>query len=569
MGVSAAIFESAGQRTEHYIPGTYSRSNNVSSPSGISAGNLVILGKSTGGKPQSLLSFSNLAEAKDVLLGGDLLSAIGYAFNGSNVYVPQRVHAMRVNPGTQAMLSLDGIQIFSKDYGTHCNQLKLMLSTNNDSSRQLSVGYKDDIINIDNIIRESFEITYSGEGTAHITIDTQGITLKETIQSEESDPIINELKILYADYSTIEDVVRRINDTDIYAATVKDIRYEVASNELDYLSEVELSGEPYTCYSNNQAIVDALKTITYFAEPSLSSRSPIPDTDGYVYFTGGTIGDYTIAEFLNALELLEVEDVQIIATPETDLNIQMAILSHCITMSSTTNRKERTCFLGGGIGEEDSEALSKAKGFNSKYCSYITDSGVCANPITGVTENVTGAMIGVMLAGMESGMAVCEPLTFKPLRLLGITKRRTNTSMEKLIKGGVLVVNPNPENPSEIVVIRAMTTNQGNDDLISCERSMTREDLFMNRDLRNRFNSSIGKTNNYSVSAIKTILEYAAKEWNKLGYIIPEGGKNVWNIGVRISGDKVYLTYSRNLTAPRNFVFITATNQIFETTVEL
>lgn len=64
MGVSPAIFESAGQRTEHFIPGSYSRSDNVSSPSGVSAGNFCILGTSIGGEPLKLLSFGNISDAK-------------------------------------------------------------------------------------------------------------------------------------------------------------------------------------------------------------------------------------------------------------------------------------------------------------------------------------------------------------------------------------------------------------------------------------------------------------------------------------------------------------------------
>ena len=84
MGVSAAIFESAGKRTEHYVPGVYSRSNNVTSPSGVSAGNLCILGSSAGGKPQALLEFGSLADAQNVLGSGELLNGIAYAFNGSN-----------------------------------------------------------------------------------------------------------------------------------------------------------------------------------------------------------------------------------------------------------------------------------------------------------------------------------------------------------------------------------------------------------------------------------------------------------------------------------------------------
>ena len=98
---------------------------------------------------------------------------------------------------------------------------------------------------------------------------------------------------------------------------------------------------------------------------------------------------------------------------------------------------------------------------------------------------------------------------------------------------------------------------------------MVREDLYMNRDLRNRYVSGIGHPNEASTSDILRVLDLASKEWGTNGYIVKNNGQWVWNTSVRISGDKVYLTYSRYLTAPRNFVFITATNYVYESTVEL
>ena len=55
MGVSPANFTSAGATSQHLIPGVYSRRNNVGAGSGVSTGNLVIIGASMGGKPLSLL----------------------------------------------------------------------------------------------------------------------------------------------------------------------------------------------------------------------------------------------------------------------------------------------------------------------------------------------------------------------------------------------------------------------------------------------------------------------------------------------------------------------------------
>ena len=140
--------------------------------------------------------------------------------------------------------------------------------------------------------------------------------------------------------------------------------------------------------------------------------------------------------------------------------------------------------------------------------------------------------------------------------------------MSTLIQGGIMVCNANPENLTEYICIRALTTYQS-DDLINNERSMVREDLFMNRDLRSKYRSSIGTAGVSANEAIQ-ILKNTAKEWALNGYIVPsDSNENVWDIKVRINGDKVYITYSRYLTAPVNFVFITAVNHIYTSTVEL
>ena len=106
MGVSAAKFSSAGQTSQHYIPGTYSRRDTVGAGTGVSSGNLCIIGTSTGGKPLTLHSVADKAEAKNLLVGGELLSAVAQAFNGSNTFVPQQVFCMRVNAGTQSSRTL-------------------------------------------------------------------------------------------------------------------------------------------------------------------------------------------------------------------------------------------------------------------------------------------------------------------------------------------------------------------------------------------------------------------------------------------------------------------------------
>lgn len=573
MGVSAAVFESAGKRTEHYVPGVYSRQDNVSSPGGISAGNLCILGESQGGKPFELLEFGTLSEAKLSLLSGTLLNAVGYAFNGSKEYIPQRVFGVRVNPGTQATLTMqagstDLIKIKAWDYGSHTNQLKMWVKNGTTAgSKTITTVYKDSTETTDDIIRESLSIVYVGEGeTPTVAINKDSIVLSHVVDSETET-----VTIAFEDYSTLASLAARINDTDNFSANVLESNANASSASLDTVTSTDVTTTA-KFYSNFAAFIEALKINPYVGDVEILTNTlrTMPDvTDGFVYFTGGTSSVATTADYITALEILETKDIQIIATPSSDSAVQALISNHCTQMCSTVNRKERTCILGGAVGESDDNAISKAIGFNSELVSYVTDSARANNPLTGETETISGAMVAVMLAGMESGMAANIPLTNKNLNVLGFTKSRTIPNMEKLIKKGVLVCNADPEDLTRYICIRALTTYQ-QDDLIFNERSMVREALLMNRELRNYFKPYIGQPGTIRQSDIIVALGVIGKQWAKKGYIVLDEANNaVWDIHVSIDGDKIYITYSRYLTAPVNFVFITAINHVYTSTTEL
>ena len=580
MGVSPAIFESGGQRSEHFVPGVYGRSFNISSPSGISAGNLCILGKSNGGEPYKMLEFSGIADAKQALIGGELLDAVGNAFSASNTFVPQKVYAMRVNDGTQSSLTLktgvtDLLTVKSWDWGVHTNQLK-MLVTNGTiaNSKKISVVYKDQNEVADNIINAALSVEYGGEGqNPKVTVGATSISFSaETIPEDESDPEPTDtLTIDFADFDTLDALVTNINDSDAWQGVILGNNSDLPSASLDTVSSVDVVEGGTTLYANYVEFLAALENLSLIGDVVVDAQNTrqVPDNmDSYEYFTGGSAGSYSVTQWQAALTALELEDVQIIATPSTDSSIHALISAHCTSMSDVIHRKERTAILGGSIGMTDEAAISEALGLNNKLVSFCCDNPIKVNILTGKTETLSGAMLGVMLAAMESSMSPNTPLTFKELNVLGFAKIRQVSNMTKLIKAGIMVCNANPENLSEYICIRALTTFQG-DDLINNERSMVREDLFMNRDLRAQFRPVIGTAGISANAAIQTLKD-KAKEWALNNYIIPsDSNENVWNIKVRIDGDKVYITYSRYLTAPVNFVFITAINHIYTSTVEL
>lgn len=580
MGVSPAIFESAGQRSEHYVPGVYGRSFNVSSPSGISAGNLCILGKANGGEPYKMLEFGGLAEAQEVLGGGELLDAIAHAFSASNTYIPQKVFAMRVNNATQASITLqsgatDIMSVKSWDWGLNCNQLKILIANGTiANSKKISLAYKDKTETVDNIINSALEVQYLGEGVTpvvSVTTDSISFSAMSDVEDPETPEVIDSLTVSFDSFDTLDALVTKINDSDSWSVAVIGNNSEMKSVKLDTVTNLSIAESGTILYANFEAFVTALKSMDFIGSVELlsSTTRTVPDnTDSYLYFTGGSNGLYTVTQWQNALKVLETEDVQIIATPSTDSDIHALISSHCTSMSNVINRKERTCILGGIVGMTDEAAIAEAQGLNNRLVSFCCDNPIKVNLNSGETETLSGAMLGVMLAAMESAMSPNTPLTFKQLNVLGFTKIRNITNITNLIKAGIMVCNANPENLAEYICIRALTTFQG-DDLINNERSMVREDLFMNRDLRAQFKPVIGTAGISANAAIQTLVD-RAKQWALNGYIVPsDNNENVWNIKVRIDGDKVYITYSRYLTAPVNFVFITAINHIYTSTVEL
>lgn len=570
MGVGPAIFESAGKRTEHFVPGSYSRSNNVTSPSGVSAGNLCIIGTASSGKPKNVYEFATIGDAQTVLGSGELLEGVAFAFSGSNEYVPQKVMAIRVNKGTQGKATLksgdvDVLTLTAWDYSAQTNQLKIKVEGGSiEKSKKVTVVFKDSVIEHDNIIKPSLQVIGTCEQPT-VTINNDSMILSGT--DEEGVAITETIK--FDDFPTITDIVTKINDTDYFTAISQDTDEKSLSKELDTVSSIDIS-EPVILYSNFKVFKEVLSSIEYIAtvEDNGQTRT-VPDNSSFVYFTGGSSTPATIEDWSDALAELEAHDIQIIATPSTDEDVQVLIANHCTTMASTLNRKERTCWLGGPINQTDEEALTKAREFNNKLVSYATDTAIVANPITGATQTVPGAKLACMLAGIESSISINMPLTNKTLKVLGFAKTRQLPNMEKLIKGGVVVCNPSPDDVSNFVVIRSLTTYQS-EDLISNERSMTREDLYMNRDLRKRFARPVGSPNVLSTASILATLNDAAKDWASAGLIIPsDSNENVWNKSVKIDGDKIYITFARFLTAPLNFAFITATNHVYKSTVEV
>jgi hypothetical protein len=564
MGVSPVVFETAGKRTEHLKPGVFTRRNNVPSGTGTPSQKTVILGQSIGGQPRTLLELTDISEARNKLVGGNLLDAVAHAFTGSRNFVPQKVFAFRVNNGTRAELTLksgseDIVIIKSRDYGVHTNQIKIWVKDGDvaDSKRVLA-SYRGKEVDTGDILRKSFSVLYTGNGaTATMSITTTGMTLTSTG---------NDLNVTWEECETLDDLVARINDTGLYSATVLDVSTNARTANLDTVQNISVKDTATVFFSNLAAFVDALRLRAglYIGDIDVIAKDVrvVPEnTNGYVYLEGAKAGTYNIGDWVEALELLEKEDVQSVTTPSDVYDVLVLIVNHCVIMSTTGKKKERQYFVGAPEGTSIEDGIALAREFNTDLGSIVINSAVASDPLTGAKITIPPALLACKTAGMEAAMGIANPLTNKPVNVSAFVEKYTDSEMEKLIAGGVMPFGINDD--GQLVVIRAMTTYQG-DNLASNERSCVRLSLYMDRDFRKAYNRRIGTSEEPSESDVIDILKKRAKIWHRMGLITKsDTGELVFDITVRFDGDATFLDYSRYLRTPNNFIFGTSNNKIY------
>jgi hypothetical protein len=575
MGVERRVFESGGQRTEHLIPGVYNRTRyERQSGGGVSANNAVIIGDSKGGEPRTVLYFNSPSEARAVLIGGNGLEGVLHAFNPGNGLVPQKIGFIRVNNGAQATTQLlktaaAMIDLKAWDWGLHGNQVKRKFTAGTVAgSHKITMQYGTNTAEVfDNIEKKSFSVQYTGTGTAStMAIDATGITLSVDAVAAVSVP--------FASFPTIEDVVNYINDqTDFQATILTGDGTELAS-ELDHVTGIAIKAAAYTAKSDLQAIIEAFRRSTYIGSSEYHAGATARSVPGYdadwVYFTGGTNGTSDTTAYTDTLEVLENEDVQIISTTSTDEAVHLLIKAHCQTMSSTTGRRERMAWVGGAVGETVDATRLRAKNINSELVRlaypYFKDYNPI-NPALGV-KDCSAAMYACKMLGMESSVAVNEPVTNKQVAILAWGKTLKKSEIEKLILDGVTVGAKSDD--GLLITIRGVTTYQG-DELQKCEGSMVREAIYMARDFRSAMKGDIGRPQTaVDAGTIRSVLQSKAVQWNSSGLIVKSVEKPlVWGVTIREDGDAVYVEYHAYLTAPRNFIFGTANLHVLSQTVAI
>lgn len=447
--------------------------------------NVAFIGTSTGGAPNTVLSFGNPSEAEAALISGPLLDAVKKAFAPSTqTGGPATVNAIRVNPAVQSSLNLldasnaQVIALQSTDYGQYTNQIKVKVETASTTGKKLTTQLGNAFYTQDNVFRNAFSVQYTGAAvTSVMTIAAATVTLQAPSGSTVATLDLNS-------FPTIQQLVDAINSTAGFSASVLDGNgAQAALNGLDFVTAQDVKTAAFTATATLQACVDWFngQGEGFITATRAANAGTLPANIGFTYLTGGSDGTTTNTNWSNAFTTLQTADVQWITPISSDPAIAAMADAHVQFMSGI-GRMERRAICGTALGTTDTVAIAAAKAINSDRTSLVHigyyDYNASGN-LTLYAPYMTAAIIAAMFAGSNPG----TPMSNKTMAVRGLERNLRNpTDTDPLILGGVLCVE---NTPTGFKVVKSISTWLTNTNFNRVEQSVGAALDFTVRNVRN------------------------------------------------------------------------------------
>lgn len=528
----------------------------------ITVGNVaVLIGRADGGKPLTALRFGSAEQGRKTLIGDDTtLKAIEKAFDpSSETAAPQEVIFIRINPATQAALTLkdasngDAIRLVSTDYGRRNNQIKVKVESGSIRGKKLTTQFGNAYFSADNVFCDAFDLRYAGvEAAGAVTVSGTQIVLKAGSEIAAT--------IELTDFPTVQELIDRINAVEGFTANVIDGNGDKpALQGLDFVTDLDVKTAVVKMTANLQACIDWFNGTSegYVTASRAPGAGAAPANIGFTYMAGATDGNVTNAEWQAAFDVLQGIDAQWIAPLTASAAVHAMTDAHVAFMSSTT-RKKRRAFVGDGNAVPIDAALTAAKALNSDRTSYLYQ-GIYDYDPKGKLKLYPAYVAAAMLAGMAAGVNPGAALTNKTVKVRGIeVSPRNPTDTDVLLAGGVL---PLEETEQGLKVVQSITTCLWSDNYTRVEQSVGAAADFVLRNVEEAVDTVRGKKGTpLSMSEIKSKAETRLRELARPEPMGPgvlvgdEKNPPFRHLQVSLDGDVVRLEYECSPVIPINYI---------------
>ncbi len=520
------------------------------------------IGRSVGGKPNTVLTYGSPDEAAADLIDGELLTAIKKAFDpSSDTNGPSKIVAIRVNPALQSALVLNdstpaaAINLTATGYGLYTNQIKVKVEAATNFGSKLTTQLGNSYYSADDVYRKAFSLQYTGvAANATITISGTTVTLIAPVGTTVA-------TIDLATFQTVQQLVDRINVVSNFSATVLEGNGNKATlNALDFVTTVDVKTALYTVRADLQAAVDWFNGLGegFINAARATGAGKVPAALPFTYLTGGSDGTVTNTEWSNAYSTLQTADVQWVTPISSDPAVHAMNDTHCTFMANVMFR-ERRGICGMPSGSTDIAAIAAARAINSDRTSLV-HLGYYDYDASNTLVLMPPYMTAALIAGAFSGVSPGTAMTNKSIKVRGLERLlRKPTDTDALIKGGVLCVEQDEDGVFKVV--QSISTWLNDTKFSRVEVSTGAATDYMMRTVRKAQDVLRGQkasplTLGRAISLTETALINLAKpEPLGPGVIVGDAANPAYkNIQGTLEGDVIAVKWQASPAIPANFI---------------
>lgn len=541
---------------------------------------LAIIGPSDGGDPTQRLRFGSPLEAERVLLGGDGLRAVRKAFGPSaETGAPRIITFVRAGAPTRSTATLKdgsaGDSIILKASpalsGLPGNQIKAKVELGSDGglTRRYTTQLGDRYFTVDNVKRDLLSVRYSGaSAVGEVVVTNTSLTLRHGATSPGSTAVV----LSFDNFTSVQQLADRINAEPGFSA-VADSKAALlpTKNKFDGLTmgDVKVAAPGLMLTGNLQAAIDWFNSngegLVDAERPA--SASAVPAVVGFTYLTGAAYPALTNQDWTDAIDKLELADVQWVAVCNSSPAVHAALAAHCDFMSGP-GQKERRAIVGAPKGTDEVAVKLLARSIGSDRVGFAWPASYDYDR-NGNLELLDGHVLAAQIAGAFAGVNPGTPLTNKSLHVIGLEfEARIPADTDDLIQAGVLVVAPSR---GGYRVIRSVSTWLGNDKYNRVELSTGAALDFVVRSVRAALQVIPGAKGNprvlgRAVAITRAVLADCARE-EPVGPGILVGDKQnppFKNIRAFLEGDRVGVSFQCSPVIPVNFVTVSVSSVPYE-----
>lgn len=444
---------------------------------------LMLLGRASSGKPQTVYEITSYQQAKGIFRGGELLDAIEAALSPSTAISGGTILAERVGNATQSTFTNGGLTLTSKMYSSDANKIQTSLTQttfNNTYSLQVVLAddaYQQTYTNLGPI----FGISYNGsQPYASVSVDTSSSTDMDLshddknlathdnaiVMGQDADSKCANKLILKvgADnksaaevatfvlgtgkYTKVNSLVAAINGIDGFSASYYPSGTKnIETIYLDALVETQLpvimpgntTTQPLYLTSLGGDVANVLSNYDDLLEAVYDPSKGEPTPYAITSLAGGTSPQVLPSSWSTEISQFADEDGYFLCPLTSDIAIQAEALAFCEDRVSVGD--PCALLVGGGVKETITATINRAASLETTNAKVLVNATSATRLMAdGTVKNLPGYTIAAMIGGVASGIDIGQSIIHKDLDLVAVDQRFTSSQLDALASAGAVAV---------------------------------------------------------------------------------------------------------------------------------